>query len=361
MEGVNDLVDLVLKIECNAFEGGIFPLAACFNHSCRANVAVALQQRDRAGLPRGGEEVYEARALTDVAAGEELCINYLGLVAQHRGRWERQAQLQRGPRGFVCSCAACAGADAGAGTLRCAHGECGEAGGMGTASTPPMEWMAALAEGEKRSTDDGCWCVQTALDCWSPCERCSSAGRTTCRPAASAAELTACERALRASPSAEELRAPYWGLGKAIKLVVDATHPWHWLRFTAWEALAERSQAAALIQHAGAEEDEARCAALAAHVAASRGALVWATAAQCYAPHERGACRLQERLAAALRAHVNALTHADADRGGGGQSSDDRRINVEREELEALEARARASMALVYGGMQFDDLWQSTW
>jgi hypothetical protein len=41
-----------------------------------------------------------------------------------------------------------------------------------------------------------------------------------------------------------------------------------------------------------------------AHVVACRGALAWAVAAGCYAPHERGMCRLQERLAAALgRAH----------------------------------------------------------
>jgi hypothetical protein len=249
----DELVDLVLKIECNAFEGGHFPLAACFNHSCRPNVAMALQPRRRRrqqeeeeGEEEGeGEEVYEARALVGVGAGEELCINYLGLPAQHRGRWERRAQLARGPRGFVCRCAACAGVGAGAddsGTLRCAHdaqqhhGTDDEASSTSCASGD-YAWLVNLAD-EKRHCRrrSGSWCVQTALESWSACERCSggsasaAAGgdrdRPRCRPAASAAELAECERVLRAPPAnAAELWAPRWGVRSSSSLAPATARP----------------------------------------------------------------------------------------------------------------------------------------
>jgi hypothetical protein len=147
--------------------------------------------------------------------------------------------------------------------------------------------------------------------------------------------------------------------------VEEATHPRHWLRFTLWEALAERSQAAALMlrhvdshntHEGGGRGSPARLGAgyweaVAAHVLACRGALRWAEATQCYATHERGMCRLQERLGAAL-------LRASAQTGVNDSAA---RLAKDCTEGQALEAQARASMDLVYGGIKCDDLWQSAW
>ena len=218
VRGIGDLVDLVLKIECNAFAGGLFPLAACLNHSCRPNVAVTLRRAKSLGP--GGEEsetsTHETRALRDIGAGEELCIHYLGLAAQHRGRWERRHVLSNGPRGFICCCAGCAScAGDAAGSMRCTHGARDESDGDSTAAAAaaavrPIEWLEMLANRERRDISSG-WCTQTALDRWAACGRCCSKGRT-CRPAATAADLRACERALQAAPSADDLHAPRWGV-----------------------------------------------------------------------------------------------------------------------------------------------------
>jgi hypothetical protein len=75
--------------------GGLFPLVARLNHSCRPNAQHAWD------AARGRETVHAVR---DVAAGEELTLSY------HNGgqaSGERQAALRQF-FGFACACAACA-------------------------------------------------------------------------------------------------------------------------------------------------------------------------------------------------------------------------------------------------------------
>ena len=139
------------------------------------------------------------------------------------------------------------------------------------------------------------------------------------------------------------------------------------------QALAERTRAAALLggyvwrraeAEGSARGEEAAAAldvlrsqhfdAVVAHVLACRGALQWAAESQCYAVHERGTCRLAERLAAALRAQAAQLSTGPLPAAAG-------LVDDVAGEAARLETRARESMGLVYGGMRCDDLWQSSW
>lgn len=70
---------------------GIWPAFSMFNHSCLPN-AVYYTIRDRMVV----------RAIAAVAAGEELCINYLGRVNLSPVQL-RQDHLEEG-YGFTCSC-----------------------------------------------------------------------------------------------------------------------------------------------------------------------------------------------------------------------------------------------------------------
>lgn len=74
--------------------GGLFPLVARLNHSCRPNAQHAWD------AARGAETVYAVR---DVAAGEELTLSY------HNGgaSADRRAALKQ-LFGFACACEACA-------------------------------------------------------------------------------------------------------------------------------------------------------------------------------------------------------------------------------------------------------------
>jgi hypothetical protein len=78
----------------NSDVGGIFPLIARMNHSCRPNA------QHRWNPARGEQTVYAVR---DVAAGEELTLSY------HNGgpSAERKAALQQF-FGFACACELCA-------------------------------------------------------------------------------------------------------------------------------------------------------------------------------------------------------------------------------------------------------------
>lgn len=146
IRGVDELIALIVKLQCNVFEGGLFPLAACFNHSCAPNCAVALRQlplpppppspplstasgrdlgnehsgwgSEGGGGSGGGDSssppeaaastawVYEVRTSRAVAAGAELCISYLGLHEQHLSAARRRRALAGW--GFRCACARCA-------------------------------------------------------------------------------------------------------------------------------------------------------------------------------------------------------------------------------------------------------------
>ncbi|KAI0760521.1 SET domain-containing protein [Fomes fomentarius] len=78
----------------NAGTAGVFLTASRFNGSCHPNVYHHLD-------PESHQMVF--RAVTDIAAGEELCITYCNILAT---RHERQAELKESFR-FECCCIAC--------------------------------------------------------------------------------------------------------------------------------------------------------------------------------------------------------------------------------------------------------------
>lgn len=78
----------------SAGTAGVFLTASRFNGSCHPNVYHHLD-------PESHRMVF--RAVTDIAAGEELCITYCDILAT---RHERQAELKESFR-FECCCIAC--------------------------------------------------------------------------------------------------------------------------------------------------------------------------------------------------------------------------------------------------------------
>ncbi|KAH9941878.1 SET domain-containing protein [Epithele typhae] len=76
---------------------GIFLQASRFNHSCRPNVAFAWD-------PHAGRATF--RALRDVSAGEEMCINYAGVDVLGTLAERRSIALE--DFGFRCACEVCA-------------------------------------------------------------------------------------------------------------------------------------------------------------------------------------------------------------------------------------------------------------
>jgi hypothetical protein len=71
----------------------LFAIGCQMNHSCTPNVQVCYARGDSVGA---------AVAQCDIAAGTELCINYVGL---RQGYADRQADLRH--YGFVCACPRC--------------------------------------------------------------------------------------------------------------------------------------------------------------------------------------------------------------------------------------------------------------
>jgi hypothetical protein len=347
---VDELIELIVKVECNAFEGGLYPLAASFNHSCAANCSVALrqiqleQQPGPVGEAAAAAWVYEVRSMAGgagIAAGEELCLNYLGLAEQHLAGYARRAKLHGW--GFDCACLRCAAAEGSPWRQReaelvavrcpsCAQSRSSSRGG---------------ADGEEDRSDDDVWsdgwCRQVADDRVGPCLSCQ---RTP--PQALGDRLAALAQRLRAGAAgakAADLDAhegggggdrgaeQQWGLRAAVAELREeiGIHPGHWLQFLIAEALAERSQAAALalrdaMATAGPPSDasgskqkveEEYRLAVSGHAAACRDCVTWAEAASCYAEYERGMARLLERYATALRA----AAAAGCGGGGGGDGA----------------------------------------
>ena len=317
---VTELIALIVKVQCNAFEGGLFPLAAKFNHSCAANCSVALREMELPGEGEGAGRtgwVYEVRTMTAVEPGQELCLCYLGLAEQHLAGFSRRAKLAGW--GFDCTCCRCA------------------------PTTP--EWRQRDAESVSIRCDscDG-WCRQEADDRVGACAACGSVqppslGRDIAAHAATLMRRAPLEDAAALSAS------DVWGLKEAVEGVRAVTHPAHFLRFVESEAIAARTKEVALALR-GSEGDKAAFReAVSAHLQACRASVSWAEQARCYAPYERGTARLLEELVLALRAADGAGVPAAEAGGDGSQGAEGLEAEAARLEVRALEC-----MRVAYGG-----------
>ena len=291
VESIEHLIELVLKVECNAFEGGLFPLAAVFNHSCASNCSVALRQveLDAAGaeaMAEGAAQgwVYEVRSMADVAKGEELCLNYLGLVTQHLASYGRKAVLSGW--GFDCACVRCASPD----------GSAWQGREAALVAVPCPVCAAPQAELAKEDYDKGPWCRQLADDAVGPCMACGE------RPPAA---VTDGLLAVAASFQTGE------NLATSADHCRTRTGPRHWLRFALAEATAAESLNTALALRGDEGQATAFRTAVIEHLGACKTAVLWAGEAKCYAAYERGWARLLERYATALRAAAGAGLGAD--------------------------------------------------
>ncbi|OBZ67855.1 SET domain-containing protein 5 [Grifola frondosa] len=74
---------------------GVFLLGARLNHSCAPNVARSWDSCAR---------TMTFRALRDISAGEELCVNYVDVL----GTRAQRAEELKGAFGFLCACEECA-------------------------------------------------------------------------------------------------------------------------------------------------------------------------------------------------------------------------------------------------------------
>lgn len=73
----------------------VFPNASYFNHSCEPNL-----KKQRVG------RTWQFRAIRDIAAGEEICITYLGGAEKELDTTQRQQRLKE-VWGFHCGCDKC--------------------------------------------------------------------------------------------------------------------------------------------------------------------------------------------------------------------------------------------------------------
>jgi len=291
VESVEQLIELVVKVECNAFEGGLFPLAAVFNHSCSANCSVALREievdEEAAGAQEAGGVqawVYEVRAMADVAEGDELCLCYLGLASQHLAGYGRKAVLSGW--GFECACVRCAPP----------HGSAWRERDTALVAVPCPACAANRAELEAEDYDAGPWCLQLADDAVGACRACGE------RPPAGVADgLLQLATSLQNGDTSTEVVGAAYG----------TTGPRHWLRFTLAETMATNTLKTALALRGDEGEAVAYRTAVTGHVGACKAAAMWAERARCYAPYERGWARLLERYATALRAADGASLSAD--------------------------------------------------
>ena len=374
IEGPSELMQLVVKLQVNVFEGGLFPLAASLNHSCAPNCSIALRQRQVGNDDDELEWVCEIRTMREISRGNELCISYLSLRAQHLSAPQRVASLVGW--GFACACPRCAPQDhqdAGTpqwnecekqlGAVRCPR--CSGVGRQRKRGRDDLSAQEALqaASKEKQLQEKqdavaadqskplrGPWCLEFSADVpyHPPPEACSGADRAEgtkgwapclrCGRQPDAADTAALRRELRElaaglaqPPTDADLERPGVGISAWGDTVFQRTGPLHWLRFAFAEAQAARYLARALSLRDQPDKQEQRAVAVAAHLAACRRLVVWAEATECWAPHERGFARLLDQLATAIRAN-----------GGGAEVA----------EAEAAEAETRALciMDVAYGG-----------
>ena len=245
---VNELIELVVKVECNAFEGGLFPLAAMFNHSCAANCSVALRQIQLPQAPGGADDsainggeygnggmaaawVYEVRSMAEITAGDELCLSYLGLAEQPLAGFGRRARLAGW--GFECACVRCAAVgkspmgrrEAELSAVRCAN--CAR-------SQNSSGSRGSDACGDVWS---GGWCLQASTSHIGPCLACqwTPPQELADRLAEHAQLLRDQARPTDTCMNTESLAAAVAALKERGPLEV---HPGHWLRYLAADAFA---------------------------------------------------------------------------------------------------------------------------
>ncbi|CAK4133155.1 unnamed protein product [Aphanomyces euteiches] len=97
---VNQWLQVILGMQCNAFSSGVFLHTAMFNHDCNPNCVKF--------TPETALSVSEVRAARAIRKGEQLFISYLYPREQSRER--RQKQLLR-QFGFQCVCPLCSRGD----------------------------------------------------------------------------------------------------------------------------------------------------------------------------------------------------------------------------------------------------------
>lgn len=125
---------LLMRMECNTFDLGLYPHASFFNHSC-VPTAQGFAVPDAAG------PTIEVVAIADVATGCEVTVSYLSDHELCLPTDQRQAKLQ--PYGFACGCSRCTttvyGTSEGVLCPTCGHGVCvyrpAEEGGSGDVYT----------------------------------------------------------------------------------------------------------------------------------------------------------------------------------------------------------------------------------
>ena len=93
--GMEEVTKVILVYLCNAFEGGLlFSSASRINHSCDPNCIYVID-----------ESTITVKAITNISAGEEITVSYLGLFLW-AGKPVRRAKLQR-EKYFTCECGRC--------------------------------------------------------------------------------------------------------------------------------------------------------------------------------------------------------------------------------------------------------------
>lgn len=124
----------------------IAPLFAMLNHDCAAN-CIAHGEWTAGSGGVGGSVTVRVSSLRPIAAGEELCISYVG---RNQQRKERQSRLLA-QYGFSCSCARCsAGLDDSASETT-GEGDAGAAAAAGSAGAGTQA-AAAISSGDAPTT-----------------------------------------------------------------------------------------------------------------------------------------------------------------------------------------------------------------
>lgn len=98
---LDQLLQNVFGMQCNAFASGVFLFNAIFNHECEPNCVKFTPDESEPG-------VSEVRAARKIAKGEPLSISYL--YPREQSRMKRQQHL-RDQFGFVCTCTLCVRGD----------------------------------------------------------------------------------------------------------------------------------------------------------------------------------------------------------------------------------------------------------
>ena len=106
ISSAEDLVTLLVRFRHNTHAGGVFPLAALFNHSCRPNAETTLVKRPQEDGADDELAWVEVRALKKIDAGEQICVSYLEEKQQLLLPGEERRSMLKN-FDFTCSCERC--------------------------------------------------------------------------------------------------------------------------------------------------------------------------------------------------------------------------------------------------------------